>query len=66
MIEAGEHLRFAFEAREPIAIRGEVLGQHLDRHLAVQLRIACAVHLTHAARSERRDDLVRADASPGS
>jgi hypothetical protein len=36
----------------------ETLGGNLDRDLATHSGIACAVHLTHAARANRSDDLV--------
>jgi hypothetical protein len=34
----------------------------LDRDLAIQLRVARAIDLAHAAGAERRDDFVRAKA----
>src|SRR5262245_45017404 len=37
--------------------------EHLDGNAAAQPRIARAVDLAHTARAERRDDLVRAEAS---
>ena len=36
----------------------QVLGQHFDRDIPVELRIPRPVHLTHAARPERFKDLV--------
>ena len=44
----------------------EVLRQHLDRDVALEPRVARAVDLAHAARAERRQDLVRAEALAGS
>ena len=59
--ERGEHLGLALEPREVLGIFGEALRQNLDRHLAAQLRVARAIDLAHAARAERRDDLVRTE-----
>ena len=47
--------------RRRSASAGERGGQHLDRDLAAEARIARAVDLAHAARAERREDLVRAE-----
>ncbi len=38
--------------------RSEVLRQHLDRHIPVELRIPSPIHLAHAARTERFEDFV--------
>ena len=46
-------LRLPLESREAIGIVGERLGQDLDRDVALQLRIARAIDLAHAARAER-------------
>lgn len=40
MIQRGEALRLALEAREAFGIRDEHLQQDFDRHLAIELRIA--------------------------
>ena len=55
----------ATENVEPLPASGahlglgrQVLGQHLDRHLAAEPRVAGPVDLAHAARAERPDDLV--------
>ena len=58
-------LRFALEPREPIGVGGERLGQDLDRDVAIQLRVARAIDLAHAAGAEGRQDLVRAEAGAG-
>ena len=47
------------------AIAGEGLGQDLDRDVAIQLRVARAIHLAHAAGPEGREDFVGAEASAG-
>ncbi len=38
-----------------------MLGQHLERDVAVELRIAGLPDLTHAPLTDEADDLVRAD-----
>ena len=58
MIERREDLRFALEAGETIGIVGEDVRKDLDRDVALQLRVARAIDLAHAARAERSDDLV--------
>ncbi len=60
--ERCEHPRLALEAREPLGVLRQVLGQHLDRDVAAEARIPRAVHLAHAADAEGRDDLVGTDA----
>ena len=42
MVEGGEELRLPLEAREALGIARHLGGQHLDRHLAVELGVACA------------------------
>ena len=39
----------------------QVRGQHLDGDLAFELSVARAIDLAHAARAQRRDDLVRSE-----
>jgi hypothetical protein len=51
----------------------EVLGrispvtaeQRLDRNVAVQARVVSEIHLAHAARAKRREDLVRTNSDAG-
>ena len=62
MIQRGEDLRFALEAGEAIGIAGEGIRQNLERDVAIQLRIARAIHLAHAAGAKGREDFVRAEA----
>ena len=65
MVERGEDLRLALEADEAIAIEREHGRYDLQRDVATKFRVACAIHLTHAAGAEGGEDLVRAEASPG-
>ena len=68
MIKRGQDLGFAAEPGEPFGVAREKRGQHLDRDVAIQLRVACSIHLAQAAGAERRNDLVRtktcADCTP--
>ena len=52
MVQRREGLRFACEPREPIGIARERVGQDFDRDVAIQLRVARAIHLAHAAGAE--------------
>jgi hypothetical protein len=63
VIQRGERLRFPLKAGEAIWIRGEGVGQQLQRDVATQLDVPGAVHLAHAAAPEQRLDLVRTEAS---
>ena len=62
MVELGQELRLALEAREALRVRGEGRGQDLDRDLALELRVGGAVDLAHAALAELGGDLVGAEA----
>src|SRR5262249_19219583 len=61
MIERSQHLRFTLEAEHAAGIAGERLRQHLQRHVALQLRVARTVDLTHPAGANGRGDLVRTE-----
>jgi hypothetical protein len=61
VIQGGEDLRLAAEAGDALRVQREGRGQHLERDLAAELRVARAQHLAHAARAERRDHVVTAD-----
>ena len=61
VVERGERLRLALEAHQAIRIAGERRRQHLDGDVAIELRVAGAIHLAHAARAERAGHLERAD-----
>ena len=61
MIQRGEDLRFALEAREPLGIGDERVGQDLDGDVPLQPRVARAIDFAHAAGAEGDDDLIRAE-----
>jgi hypothetical protein len=60
MIERGEHFGLALKTREAIGIARERRGQDFERDLALQPRIACAIHLAHAACAQQAKDFVTA------
>jgi len=66
MIQRREDLRFALESRQALGIGGEQIRQDLDGDVAMQPRVAGAIHLPHAARANGRNDFVRPEASTGS
>ena len=59
VVERSERLRFLLEARDAHRVVRERRGQHLDRDVATELRIARAIDLAHAARADRLDDFIR-------
>ena len=54
--------RLLLEAAQALGIGREDGGQHLDRDVAPEPRVARAVDLAHPARAERDEDLVGAEA----
>ena len=61
VIERREHFCFALKTREPIRIRRHRTGQHLQRDLALQPRVGCAIDLAHTADADLLVDFVRSD-----
>ena len=59
VIQGGNRLRLLLKTPQPLGIAGKSCRQHLDRDLAVEPRITSPIHLTHAARAQRRLDLIR-------
>jgi hypothetical protein len=53
MIERGEDLRFASKPRQAFTVGRYGFWQHLDRDVPIELGIARAIYLTHAADAER-------------
>ena len=58
VIEGGEGLRLAPEALQPLRARGHLGRQHLERHVAPELRVGGAVDLAHPAGADRGGDPV--------
>jgi hypothetical protein len=59
--QRGDGLRLAPETGQPLAITRDGRRQHLDRDVALQLRVPRPVHLAHPPGPERGDDLVRTE-----
>jgi hypothetical protein len=63
--ERGERLGLALEAREHRGIASERGGEDLERDVAIELEVARAVDLAHAAGADGRDDFVRPESVAG-
>src|SRR5579864_6476246 len=61
MVQGGQRLSLAGEAREPIRISGEEIRQDLDGDIAVERRVLRAVDLAHPPGAELGNDFVRTD-----
>ena len=61
MIQRGQELGLALEAREAIGIGGEQIRKDLDGDVAIQFLVAGAIHLSHPAFAERGENLERPD-----
>ena len=58
-----QRFRLLLEASQPIRVRNEVFRQQLDRHIAVESRVARAKHFAHSARANGRSDFVGTEAT---
>src|SRR6516162_5354390 len=58
MVQRGEHVGFAAEARYAFRIVREAFGKDLQRDVAPELRVVGAIHVAHAARAEGTGNLV--------
>ena len=65
MVEAARGLRLVLEPPQPLGVADEAGGQHFDRHVPAQPRVARAVDFAHAPRAETGDDLVGTEAGAG-
>jgi hypothetical protein len=65
MIQRCGQLRLALEPRELFGIGCKEIRQHLDRHVPIELRVAGAIHLAHAAGTEDGLDLIWTEAIAG-
>jgi hypothetical protein len=59
MAESGSGTGFPKKALAMTFVGCHAGAEHLDRHRAVEARVAGMVHLAHAARSQETDDLIR-------
>ena len=64
MVERGERLRLAAETCQAFRVAATARAG-LQRHLAIQIRVARAIDLAHPAGAQRAEDFVRAEASAG-
>ena len=65
IVQRGNDARLLLEALARFGIGGECAGQNLDGHRAIEPGVAGAIDLAHAARADRRDDLVGSEPGPG-
>ena len=65
VIERREDAGFALEAREPALVLHERLRQHLQRDVTIELGVACAIHLAHAAFPDAGLHHIRAETRAG-
>src|SRR5262249_14061377 len=61
MVDGGNGPRFTLETVSKIGLVGKMLRKNLDRHRAVKTRVARPIHFSHAASSNRSQDLVRTE-----
>ncbi len=65
MVQRCEGLGFARESSQPIGIGCERLREDFERDVAIQLGIARAIDLSHAAFADRRGDVVASETGAG-
>jgi hypothetical protein len=58
MIQRGCGLRLLLKPTHPIRILLDLLRKDLQCDTSLEIEILSGIHLTHAARAERSDDLV--------
>ncbi len=61
MVEGRHRARFFLEASDAIGLGGHLLGQDLERHVAVQPRVARPVDVAHPAGAQPSADRVYAE-----
>src|SRR4051794_18156358 len=64
MVQLRDGLRLSVEALLKLEIRRERGRQQLDRHDAIEARVAGSIDLPHPAFAKQRFDLVRTETSP--
>ncbi len=63
--ERGHRSRLGLEPAPHLGVGRDVRGHHLDRHVAIEPRVAGPIDLAHAARTDGLDDLVLREARAG-
>jgi hypothetical protein len=66
VVQRREKLRLPLEAGEMLGVVSEPIGKDLDGDVTPELGVTGSIDLAHAARSDRRDDLVLVELAPGS
>jgi hypothetical protein len=66
MVERRQHLGFALEPLQPLAILRQGFREDLQRDLAGEPRVTRAPDLAHGSRAKFRNDLVRTELRAGS
>ena len=64
-LSAREQPRLPLEARSSLFTFKELFRQYLHRDVSIEARVPRPVDLSHPARAERREDLVRAEPRAG-
>jgi hypothetical protein len=65
MVQCGERLGFALEARDALGIGSNLRRQDLQRDVAIELGVARPLDVTHSARPDSCGDLVRSEPGAG-
>ena len=65
MVQGRDGPRLPFEPNLQLRLSAEPLRHDLDRDLPVQPRVPSPIHLSHPARAERRENLIRAEPRSG-
>src|SRR5262245_8813444 len=58
MIQSCQGFGLALKSRDSLGIAGKCIGQNLDRNFTLQLCIARAIYLAHAAGAQQAEDFV--------
>src|SRR5262245_15111790 len=61
VIQRGENLCLALKTPDALDILGKLRRQHLYCHVALELEVARAVYLAHAALAEQTNDFMRTE-----
>jgi hypothetical protein len=61
MVQSSQDLRLALETRHALLVSRKCFGQNFCGDTALEPRIRCAIHLTHAAGAEFFQDLIVGD-----
>ena len=62
VVQGGEDLGLSLEPGEAIRVSGKRVGEDLQRHLAVELRVSRLIDLPHPAFADEGGDVVMAEA----